>query len=409
MKEWDRFLAQLEKELGLEIVQEWMPRLIKFDAGNIYLEARDSFQLNWFEEHVRPKLKGLVNNNQRPIKVHLLDLKKKNGAPEEPLTFNPDPIDAEMSLGNYLPGEMNRVPHQLLLESGPFNPIFLFGPKGVGKTHLLMGAALHLQSQGKKVFFVRAETFTGHVVQAIRLGQMQKFRKVYRDIDALIIDDIQVFSKKTATQEEFFHTFNTLHTLGKTIIISSEVAPTHLNEIEPRLVSRFEWGISLALQRIDPKEIIKKKGGLWKMEIGEDLIEMLIAKFPNDPILPLQALAFRSKGGVITPVVAEKLLKDLLLKAEEQALSKEKIIKAVAAFYGVTGEDLLGKSQMKEFAFPRQVAMYLFRERLKWPFQKIGEFFGRDHSTVMGSAKQIGKNLEENKTPELRGFVDSIR
>ncbi len=407
MKEWEQFLTVLERELGAEVVHEWMPRMAKFDAGNLYLEARDSFQISWFEEHVRPRLKGFANNNQRPIKVHLGTEKKSAPVKEEVriLTFNPDPIDPEMSLGNFLPGEANRVAFQLLSENSPFNPIYLFGPKGAGKTHLLMGAALEMRKKGKKVFFVRAETFTGHVVQAIRLGQMQSFRKVYRDIDALIIDDIHIFARKAATQEEFFHTFNTLHTLGRPIIISAEMAPMQLNEVEPRLISRFEWGISLGVHKGDMRAILEKKGALWKMDLTEVMIEWLLERFPKEPILPLQALAFRSKGEKITPLVAEKLLKDLLAKEAEQALNEEKIIKLVAAHYGITGEDLLGKSQMREFVLPRQIAMYLIRERLKWPFQKIGQLFARDHSTVMSSVKLVEKSRE---TPEVRGLVDSI-
>lgn len=260
-----------------------------------------------------------------------------------------------------------------------------------------MGAAIAMQKSGKRVFFVKAETFTGHVVQAIRLGQMQEFRKVYRDIDVLIIDDIHIFSRKNATQEEFFHTFNTLHTSGRLILISANVPPMQLSEIEPRLISRFEWGISLGLQKGEMKAILEKKTALWKLPCNEELIPFLLDKFPRNPILALQALALRSKGTHLTPLLAERLLKDLLAKEQENALTPEKIVKAIAAHYGITSEDLLGKSQMRECALPRFVAMYYCRERLKMPFQKIGELFGRDHSTVMSSVKQIQKAVEEKK------------
>ncbi len=302
-----------------------------------------------------------------------------------------------MTLENFIPSGKNLVVHKLLNESSPFNPIYLYGPKGAGKTHLLMGAAIALQKSGKRVFFVKAETFTEHVVQAIRLGQMQNFRKVYRDIDALVIDDIHIFSRKAATQEEFFHTFNTLHTLGRPILISADVAPMQLNEIEPRLISRFEWGISLGLERNEMGPILEKKATLWRMPLSEELKALLVEKFPRDPILALQALTLRTKGAAVNCMVAERLLKDLLEKEQENALTPEKIVKGVAGHYGITSEDLLGKSQMREYALPRQVAMYLIREKLKWPFQKIGQLFERDHSTVMSSVKQIQKAIEEKK------------
>jgi chromosomal replication initiator protein len=400
MEAWQRFLSELEQELGPEIVRKWIPNLVRFDAANIYLEARDSFQIGWFEEHVRPRLKYLLNNNQRPIKVHLLSDKKSAPKKEEPprLSFAPDAIDPEMTLNNFIPTAENLVVHKLLTETSPFNPIYLFGPSGSGKTHLLMGAALALQQSGKKVFFVRAETFTEHVVQALRFGQMQDFRKIYRDIDALVIDDIHIFSRKNATQEEFFHTFNTLHTSGRLILISANVPPMKLNEIEPRLISRFEWGISLGLQPGDPVAILKQKAALWQMTIGEDVMQYLLEKFPRKPLLALQALTFRSKGAPPTLLLAERLLRDLLEKEQEDAPTPEKIVKAIANHYGITSEDLLGKSQMREFALPRQVAMYYCREKLKMPFQKIGQLFGRDHSTVMSSVKQIGKAIEEKQS-----------
>lgn len=399
MKEWEQFLSQLEREWGSEIIQKWVPRLLRFDAGNLYLEAADSFQASWFEEHVRPRLKGFANSNQRPIKVHLLSEKKGSPQKEEvkPLSFSPDPIDPEMSLENFIPSEMNLVAYKLLSEPSPFNPIYLYGPKGVGKTHLLMAGALVLQKRGKRVFFVRSETFTEHVVQAIRLSQMQEFRKVYRDIDALVIDDIHIFSRKAATQEEFFHTFNTLHTLGLPILISAAVPPAHLQEIEPRLISRFEWGISLEVTKTPPLPLLQKKAALWKFDLSEEMAEWLIQKFPRDPILALQALGFRSKGSIPTTAVAEKLLKDLWEKEQEHVLTPEQLIKKVAAHYGITSEDILGKSQMRSMVLPRQVAMYLCRERLKLPFQRIGEIFNRDHSTVMSSMKQVQKRIEEKE------------
>lgn len=404
MKEWQEFLAELERDLSPEIVRKWVPKLVRFDAANIYLEAADSFQVNWFEEHARPKLKLLTNANNRPIKVHLLHQINEKKARERKdgitLSFRPDPLDAQNALEYFIPSGKSLVVHKLLEDPSPFNPVYIYGPKGAGKTHLLMGYALNLQKMGKRVFFVRAETFTEHVVQAIRLGAMQQFRKVYREIDALVIDDIHIFSKKTATQEEFFHTFNTLHTQGRQILISANCQPCQLHEVEPRLISRFEWGISLEVGKSEGSSILRQKGVLWKVSLTDDLIHWLLEKFPNDPVLALQALVFRAKGALLNISFAEQLLKDLLAKERENALTPEKIVKWVAAHYGITSEDILGKSQMRSIALPRQVAMYFCREKLKLAFQKIGELFGRDHSTVMSSIKQIQKGIEE-KTVDL--------
>ncbi|MES2274293.1 MAG: DnaA/Hda family protein [Chlamydiota bacterium] len=416
MEAWQQFLSHLEQELGRDIVAQWLRvlKIAQFDAGNLYLEASDSFQVNWFEEHVRPFLKrDFQNNNLRPIQVHIaVASSKKDGFKKDPqkprsLSMGPDALDPEMILSHFIPSDQNLMAYKLISEASrpakgspplSFNPIYLYGSKKSGKTHLLMGAASALREMGKRVFYVRAEKFTEHVVQAIRLGLMQEFRKIYRDIDVLIVDDIHIFSRKNATQEEFFHTFNTLHTLGRLIILSANASPSTLSEIEPRLISRFEWGITASLGKPDIKPLLEKKASLWNFPLSSDLTEFLIEKFERDPILALQALSFRSREkGAVTRELALRLLSDLLKDEEKRAHTPEKLIKSLAHHYGIRSEDLLGKSQMREFALPRQMAMYLCREKLKMPFQKIGELFDRDHSTVMSSVKQIKKGIEEKK------------
>lgn len=402
MESWHEFVAELEKELGAS-VQKWMPKLSHFDAANIYLEPSDSFQSSWFEEHVRPRLKHFSNNNGRPVKVHIEVLKKKvyPSPNDNPLHLNPDSLDQELTFENFIPSDKNLVAYKLLLEKqSPFNPIYLYGPSGSGKTHLLTAFAHTQKKQGKKVFFVNAQTFTEHVVQAIRLGQMQLFRKVYRDIDVLIIDGIDIFSRKLATQEEFFHTFNTLHISGRLILLSATVAPTQLKEVEERLVSRFEWGISLGLNQTDKAQILQKKGELWNFPLKPEILTFLQTRFSN-PIQALQALVLRAKNTLLTTQIAEKLLADLLTQESANALTSDEILKTVASHYGITTEDLLGKSQTREIAQPRQLAMYYHRTKLNLPYQAIGRLFGRDHSTVMSSIKQTQAAITEKKINEI--------
>lgn len=296
-----------------------------------------------------------------------------------------------------------------LIQSSPFNPLFLYGPKGAGKTHLLMGAALAFAKEKKRVFYAHANTFTNHVVQAIRMGQMPEFRAVYRNIDILLIDDIEKLSNRDATQEEFFHTFNTLHTLGKQIVLTSSVPPSKLTDIESRLISRFEWGIAVGMERAEIREILTSKAKIWKLNLSDKVEEFLIAKFPLNPIMALQALTLRIQGNSSPTVEAtEHLLRDLLQKESDQAITPEKVVKALSEHFGVKGADLTGKSQMREFALPRQIAMYLCREALKMPFQAIGKFFGRDHSTVMASVKQIQKEVDAKNGVVLQA-IDSLK
>jgi chromosomal replication initiator protein len=412
MREWDQFLSSLEQELGSSTVNRWVRSfsIARFDAGNLYLRVQDPMQAAWFEEHIRPRLKnGFFNENHRPIKVHLetISALKKEPLPS-PILFSSDPLDPECTLSHFIATPGNQMAYKLI-QSSPFNPLFLYGPKGCGKTHLLMGAALEFSKEKKRVFYARANTFTNHVVHAIRMGHMSEFRRVYRNIDLLLIDDVDKLGGRDATQEEFFHTFNTLHTLGKQIILASVTPPSKLADIESRLISRFEWGIAVKMERGDAREILAAKAKIWNVSLSEKLEDFFLSKFPSNPIQALQALALRLQGDTPPTVeAAEKILADLSQRERERAILPEKVIKILSEHFGVKPDDLLGKSQMREFALPRQIAMYLCREVLKMPFQAIGKFFGRDHSTVMASVKQIQKEID-GKNHEILDAVDSLK
>ncbi len=410
---WDQFLAHLQQSLGKETVERWVRplKILRFDAANIYLEAEHSFQISWFEEHVRPELKKLANNNGRPMRVHIstppsappVSNTPPPSAPESSIA--PDSLDPDMTLENFLPTHPS---HKMAIDlvqnivKNHFNPIFFYGGSWTGKTHLLTAAAFLLRKAGLRPFYIHARNFTEHVIQSIRKGTLGHLRAQYRSADALLIDDVHDFSKKFSTQEELFHTFNELHTRGCPIVLSSQCLPGLLMDVEPRLISRFEWGILEPLKQGDWAPILRQKAVLWKLSVQEDLFTFLLEKFPARPLHALQTLAMRA--ATATPIrqeEAEVLLKDLLQKETASAPTPEKIIKTVASHYGICSTDILGKSQTRDMAFPRQIAMYLCREKLKLSFQKIGEIFGRDHSTVMASVRHIEKGVEE-KLPELR-------
>lgn len=399
---WDRFLLDLEKELGAETFAQWLKPLkrVRFDARNLYLEAENPIQASWFEEHIRPRLKtSLLDSSGRPICVHInqKEIEKSKKQPL-PFTISPDRIDPELSLDHFIPSTQNMVAYQLLqeLNKPQFNPIYIYGPKYSGKSHLLNASALFLESLGKKVFFVRAETFVSHVVQSFRFNSKDQLRSAYRSADALIVDGIGHFAKKDATQEEFFHTFNILHTEGKQILLSADLPPSKLLDIEPRLLSRFEWGISLKIEPSDPVAILKAKASLWNLSYSEEVLHYLAKEFGGNSLVALQALSLRAKGAAsITVEKAASYLEDLLATLEKKKITSNEIISAVASHYGIKPEDILGKSQAREYAYPRQIAMFLCREKLKLPFQKMGEIFQRDHSTVMGGVKNIQKQWEE--------------
>jgi len=440
MRAWEEFQKQLEEELGKEIVDKWVRplKVVRFDACNLYLEAKDSFKSIWFEEHLRPRVEtALQNNNNKRIKVHLAiasqddssNAKKKRKKSEPPaplfdLTF--DEVDPSITFEETVTSQNNLLAYKLLLEvceggEVTFNPIYLFGRTGTGKTHFMMATANALRAAGKRVIYVRSDTFTEHVVKAIRTGEMQTFRKAYRNIDALLIDDLEVFSRKGATQEEFFHTFNTLHTEGKQLILSSNCPPSELKYVEPRLVSRFEWGITVPLQLLPKEEmfeLLQRRSVRLDFSLKPDVRDFLVETFGSNAKILLRAfdaLILRShlnkglgRAAPSTLDAVKKALSDLIEQEEKSIITPGKIIRTVADYYGIKMDDILSKSQSRECVLPRQIAMHLCRSELNLPFMKIGDIFSRDHSTVMTSVKQIQKGLDE-KTGEIAHAVKGIQ
>lgn len=450
MQAWDEFISFLENQMGSDTIQKWVRplKILRYDACNIYLEAKDSFQAMWFEEHIRSIAQSkLLNNNKKRIKVHLsygdapAPVPKKRVAKSKPevIAARPnfsllfDEIDSHCTFDHYSLTENRQLPWKLLSDLakhprdpiiglGVFNPIYLHGPPGVGKTHLLMAIAHSLRQHQIKTLYVRAETFTEHVVSAIRAGEMSAFRQAYRNIDVLLVDNVQVFSRKGATQEEFFHTFNTLHIAGKQIILSANCSPAELHLIESRLVSRFEWGIVLPLEayaKEDLRLILDKKANALEFKLHPKLNEFLIETFKSSPhalMRGLKALLLRShlhqqEGRTPPPLSVQSarvLLGDLIAEEDRRAVSIEKILQTVSEHYGVRKEDILGTAQSREYVLPRQMAMHLCRSELKLPFMKIGDHFSKDHSTVMASVKLIQKSLEQNNSDVINS-LDAIK
>jgi chromosomal replication initiator protein len=424
MKAWDDFLIFLDEKFGKSTIDKWVRalKIVRFDACNIYFEAKDSFQLTWYQEHIAPLAKKyFLDNNRQPIKViiNCPDLFETPTDEKPPfkfdLKFESDPLFSHATLDYYVVTEKNKTSFQIfskLLGIDPetkkqgtffpdiFNPLFIYGPSGIGKTHLLMSAAAVYRKLGLQVFYVKAETFTDHVVHAIRNGQMQLFRQTYRKLDVLIIDDVEVFGRKSATQEELFHTFNTLHTARKQIILSSSVNPRLLEYIEDRLVSRFEWGLTLPFEKEIHQEmlleLIRRRASLYELKLKKQVIEFLLKNFPT-PASISRALDYIANQSTSTQLVELQHIEPLLAKLIEQdrknSLSADKILASVAEVFGIKKEDILSKSQSRETSLPRQIAMYLLRKELKLPYMKIGDIFKRDHSTVMTSIKQITTGL----------------
>ena len=436
MQIWFQFLENLEKELGKDTVNKWLRpiKVVRFDACNLHLEPQDSFQMLWFKEHISHLAnKRLLNHSMRPIKIHLNEpstcVNQKPSTPSS-VQFLHDSIDPAFSYENFIPSISNTFSFQILSElvgfdpsTGSFlnehshnpedtyNPIVIFGDEGCGKTHLLSATTLALQKQKINVLYVKAETFTDHMIKAMRQGLMAAFRETYRLADMLIVDNIEHFSNKSATQEEFFHTFNTYHSAGKQIILGSNLAPKKLQKIEPRLISRFEWGITLNFSILSKTELpllLLKKMKSFNLSLSREISEYLLSTFDHPKYLSqaVELLSYKEhlQRQTITIQDVRQITNSLIEKLPNKKLSSDKILHAVSEIFEKTLEDLLGKSQTKDVVFPRQLAMYLLRHKLKMPYIKIGNLFSKDHSTVMSSIKQITQAIKSKESKVLNSL-----
>ena len=421
MKAWEDFLQTQVKNLGKEALEKWAKslKIVFFDAGNLYLEAQDSFQLNWFEEHLRPQIRQFFrNNNQRLIKVHVtlagVSPTKKIWKPI--LDLSQDRLNPSCRFETYFPAATNLTSLTLLkeaLEKPSFNPIYLHGPSGAGKTHLLMAAAHDLIGKQKQCFYVTTSTLTEHIVAAMRTGGMQKLRQLYRQHDVLLIDDVHQLAHRHATQEELFHTFNTLHVAGKQIVLTGSLLPSLLDGIEPRLTSRFEWGLVLPLQlltALEQKEFLDLRAQEKKLSLSEDIKCFLLDNLTSIKALQnsLDIIGSRKGKNEITLPLLQKWIEPLLQDQKRKALTPEKIVQITAEIFEIPGADILGKSQNQDCSLPRQVAMYLCRSLLQMPYLKIAKVFSRDHSTVMTSVKNVTKKLGEQDIA-LLSTLNSIK
>ncbi len=429
MKTWEKFLSSQEDELGKEVVEKWLRplKIVHFDAANLYLEAEDPFQASWFEEHIRPKLLGkLFNENGRLLKVHLqlhhlkkVPPKKEKKEWKPVLNIQSDAIDPQATFDLFIPAQKDHTTFELLKKNlealDPFNPLFICTPPGAGKSHLLMAAAHFLREKGLSCFYVRAESFTEHLVAAIRNGNMQLFRKIYRNQDVLLIDDIEVLGGRAASQEELFHTFNTLHGLKKRLIFSASLLPRDLTNVEPRLTSRFEWGLVLSFHHLELSEmniLLEKRQKAFDFFLNVDVSHFLLSHFNSSPralVKAFELLVLRAHQNQMRPqdlnlLKAQKILEILLEEEKKEKTTPHQILEKVASFYELKTDDLIGKSQRKEYMLARQVAMYLCRTLLKMPYTKIGTLFLRDHSTVMTSIKNI-ENIKKDSQNELSGSL----
>ena len=301
-----------------------------------------------------------------------------------------------------------------------YNPLYLYGGAGLGKTHLMhsIGHFILDQNPDKKVLYVTSEQFTNEVIESIRSGnaaKMNKFREKYRTVDVLLIDDVQFIIGKESTQEEFFHTFNVLHAAGKQIILSSDKPPKEMETLEERFRSRFEWGLIADIQPPDYETrmaILKKNAENCNKEINEDILDYIATNIKSN-IRELEGaynkvIAFSRLNKVeITLDNVKEALNDIISPNVSRQITPQLIISVVAEHFGITADDITSKRRNSEFVLPRQICMYLCRKLTDESLQNIGKALGKkDHTTVIHGIDKITDDMQVNE--ELKNKIDII-
>jgi len=335
---------------------------------------------------------------------------------EAPYRFSPD-----YTFDNFIVGPSNRLCHAAALASvespgRAYNPLFIHGGVGLGKTHLMQAAsrAFLARNPRAKLVYTSCEEFVNDYVSAVQKGDVASFRNRLRDVDFLVIDDIHFLARAERTQEEFFHTFNSLYNAHKQIILSSDSAPAEIPSLEERLVSRFKWGL---VARLDPPAyetrlaIIRKKAALKGYELPNDVTEFIATSIESN-IRELEGALIRVLGYValtnrpMNLQIAQEALRELV--TTRQSVNIEDIARLVATRFGLKLSDLQGKRRSKSIALPRQICMHIARRLTEYSLQEIGGFFGgRDHTTVMYADEKIEKLIEED--PRIRQTVSEVK
>lgn len=334
-------------------------------------------------------------------------------------------LNAKYRFDTFVVGNNNKFAHSasLAVAESPgeaYNPLYLYGGAGLGKTHLMhsIGHFILDQNPDKKVLYVTSENFTNEVIESIRSGsaaKMTKLREKYRTVDVLLIDDVQFIIGKESTQEEFFHTFNVLHTAGKQIILSSDKPPKEMETLEERFRSRFEWGLIADIQPPDYETrmaILKKNAENYHREIDEEVFKYIASNVKSN-IRELEGafnkvIAFSRLNKVeITLNNVEEALKDIISPDVVKQVTPQLIINVVAEHFGITSEDITSKRRNSEFVLPRQICMYLCRKLTAESLQNIGKALGKkDHTTVIHGIEKITADVNVNE--ELKNRIDIL-
>jgi chromosomal replication initiator protein len=433
---WNNVLTQIELTISKANFSMWFKDtyIIKQDDGIVYLGVPNVFVKDWLiNKYHKDILKNLRTFGEHIRNVEYMVAKEENNKVQKEVSANinelplsdlyinkEDNLNPKYTFKTFVVGPFNELAHAasqaILKRTATYNPLFIFGSTGHGKTHLIQAVGNNFKEDGqnKKIFYMTSERFVNDYLNSLNNGEINIFKEKYKKYDVLIIDDIQFLSAKTKTQEEFFHLFNNFHDNGKQLIFSSDKHPNFIPDIEDRIKSRFNAGMILEIQKPDFEsriQIFRKKSALMNLNLSNDMVEFLANSVEGN---------IRELEGILNLILCQTQLKNKELHINEvkellkntskpkKNVSVKDVIRVTSEFYGIDESSIFEKGRKKEVIKPRQVIMYLLREDFDISFPSIGDKVGnRDHSTVIHSYEKIKNDLKTN--PELAQEIEHIR
>lgn len=431
---WEKSLKIVGDKLNAQAFNTWFKPIsgVSLSGRQFTIEVPNKFFENWIRDNYIDLIKNAlkdVSGKDYKISFQIHNKEKESNYDtddvKEPASKKPHKklagLNSRYTFDTFVVGDSNQFSHaaSIAVAENPgatYNPLFLYAAAGLGKTHLLnaIGSHYHNENPNARICYIRAESFMNELINGIRYEKMNQFREKYRNMDLLLIDDIQFIAGKERTQEEFFHTFNSLYESHKQIVVASDKFPKNIPDLDNRLRSRFEWGLIADIQPPDTETkvaILKKKADVDNIVLPND-VAFFLASNVHSNIRELEGLfnrlcAFSSLNKTeITIDFAREVLKDFLAKRDKH-LNTDYIQKTVASFFNLKVADLKSKKRKKVIAYPRQIAMYLTRELTSDSYPEIGhKFGGRDHSTVIHSVAKISELIKTD--PYTKNSVDSL-
>lgn len=430
---WGEARELIKEKITHQTFDRWFSpiKFVELRDDRVLLEVPNKFFKNWVSEKYARLINDILkrlSGKEMTVSFVLPTVTASFKAPERRVpskggTALPQKtgLNLKYNFEDFVIGPSNRFAHaaSLAVSESPakaYNPLFLYGGVGLGKTHLMqaIGNKAGADIKGLKVLYISSEQFTIQLIGAIQNRTANKFRQTYRNVDILLIDDIHFIRGKEATQEEFFHTFNALHDAHKQIVISSDRSPKDIPGLEERLVSRFEWGLVTDIQPPDLETriaILRKKAERETIHISDDVTFFIAEKIKSN-IRELEGALIRVvayaklMGGDMSVGLVKEVLKDMVL-GDEVKVSVEHIQKKVVEYFNIRLSDIKGKKRSRAIVYPRQVAMYLARDLTDYSLPEIGGFFGgKDHTTVMHACEKISVDIKKNKN--TKALLDKL-